>query len=97
MAAWGNEPPFRCSKFVPNHRPRPSLTMVASTRFTLLIASPAKALGRACEAAKGKDVRIGSRPCEDFLLLRKNTPPDRLQTIDVHQGLRWLQADINDA
>ena len=58
---WGDEPPFHVPVFVLTHKPRPAIT-VADTTFTFIDASPDAALGRAVEAAHGKDVRIGGGP-----------------------------------
>ncbi|MBP2412226.1 dihydrofolate reductase [Arthrobacter stackebrandtii] len=65
---WGDEPPFHVPVFVLTHKPRPAIT-VADTTFTFIDASPDAALGRAVEAARGKDVRIGGGPttARDFL------------------------------
>lgn len=56
---WGDEPPFRIPVFVLTHTARPPLEMTGGTRFEFLSASPVDVLGRAQEAAGGKDVRIG--------------------------------------
>lgn len=55
---WGEEPPFHTPVFVLTHHERPSITL-GETTFHFLDASPKDALGRAFEAAEGKDVRIG--------------------------------------
>lgn len=59
---WGEEPPFRVPVFVLTHHPRPSIEMAGGTTFHFLAASPAEALGRATDAAGGKDVRVGGGP-----------------------------------
>lgn len=67
---WGDEPPFRCPVFVLTHTaPRSSIEMAGGTTFHFLSAGPHEALGRATDAADGKDVRIGGGPTviRDFL------------------------------
>lgn len=67
---WGDEPPFRCPVFVLTHTaPRPSIEMAGGTTFHFLSAGPEEALGRARDAAGGKDVRVGGGPTvvRDFL------------------------------
>ena len=56
---WGPNPPFHTPVFVLTHHPRPSIDMEGGTAFHFIDASPAEALGAACEAAGGLDVRIG--------------------------------------
>ncbi len=56
---WGDEPPFRVPVFVLTHTPRPSIEMAGGTTFHFLSATPEEALGRALDAADGKDVRVG--------------------------------------
>ncbi|MFF0202456.1 dihydrofolate reductase family protein [Streptomyces sp. NPDC005017] len=55
---WGDEPPFHTPVFVLTHHPRPSFTL-SDTTFHFVDADPATVLGRAREAAGGKDVRLG--------------------------------------
>ncbi len=55
---WGDTPPFHTPVFVLTHHERPSFTL-ADTTFHFLDATPAEALGRAKQAADGKDVRLG--------------------------------------
>jgi dihydrofolate reductase len=66
---WGPNPPFHTPTFVLTHRPRPSLELEGGTTFHFLDATPADALARAREAARGQDVRIGGGPSmvRDFL------------------------------
>ena len=59
---WGEEPPFRVPVFVLTHTQRPSIEMVGGTTFHFLSAAPEEALGRALDAADGKDVRVGGGP-----------------------------------
>ena len=59
---WGENPPFHTPTFVLTHRPRPPLEMDGGTTFHFLDATPVDALALACEAADGKDVRIGGGP-----------------------------------
>ncbi len=59
---WGDEPPFHVPVFVLTHTPRPSIDMDGGTTFHFLSADPREALGRALDAAGGKDVRIGGGP-----------------------------------
>jgi dihydrofolate reductase len=59
---WGEEPPFRCPVFVLTHAKRPSLEMAGGTTFHFLSATTEHVLGRALDAAGGKDVRIGGGP-----------------------------------
>jgi dihydrofolate reductase len=65
----GPNPPFHTPIFVLTHHTRPSIEMDGGTTFHFVDASPAKALEMACEAAGGKDVRIGGGPTiiRDFL------------------------------
>jgi dihydrofolate reductase len=55
---WGDDPPFHTPVFVLTHHPRPTLTL-GDTSFHFIDATPVDALGRAKEAASGKDVRLG--------------------------------------
>lgn len=56
---WGENPPYGHDVFVLTHHPRPSLPMEGGTTFHFLEATPAEALARASEAARGADVRLG--------------------------------------
>ena len=56
---WGPNPPFHTPVVVLTHHRRPSIEMQGGTTFHFIDASPAEALQAACEAAGGKDVRIG--------------------------------------
>lgn len=56
---WGDNPPYHHDVFVHTHHPRPTLEMAGGTTFHFTDESPEKVLGRAFEAADGKDVRIG--------------------------------------
>ena len=59
---WGEEPPFLVPVFVLTHAQRPSIEMPNGTTFHFLAATPEQALGRALDAADGKDVRVGGGP-----------------------------------
>ena len=102
---WGDEPPFRVPVFVLTHSaPRPSIEMSGGTTFHFLAATPHEALGRAQEAAGGKDVRVGggATVVRDFL---KAGLVDQLHVaiapiilgrgIRLWDGLRGLESDYN--
>ena len=55
---WGDVPPFHTPVFVLTHHHRPSFTL-SDTTFHFIDATPPEALGRAQDAADGKDVRLG--------------------------------------
>jgi len=59
---WGPNPPMHTPTFILTHRPRPSIEMEGGTTFHFLDATPADALARARDAARGQDVRIGGGP-----------------------------------
>ena len=59
---WGPNPPFHTPVFVLTHHTRPPLGMEGGTTFHFVDATPADALEKAREAAKGLDVRIGGGP-----------------------------------
>ncbi|MBC7368613.1 MAG: dihydrofolate reductase family protein [Undibacterium sp.] len=56
---WGNNPPYHTSVFVLTHHPRAPLVMEGGTTFHFVTDGIHAALSRACEAAQGKDVRLG--------------------------------------
>ncbi len=56
---WGEEPPYHCPVFVLTHHPRASIEMKGGTIFHFVTEGIHAALGRAREAASGKDVRVG--------------------------------------
>jgi dihydrofolate reductase len=56
---WGEEPPYHVPAFVLTHHPRKSLEMKGGTTFHFVTDGIEAALGRAKDAAKDKDVRIG--------------------------------------
>lgn len=56
---WGNNPPYHVPVFVLTHHARPPLEMEGNTTFHFITGGIREALGRAREAASGKDVRIG--------------------------------------
>jgi dihydrofolate reductase len=56
---WGDEPPYHCPVFVLTHHARHSVTMQGGTTFHFVTDGIHAALGRAREAAAGRDVRLG--------------------------------------
>ena len=56
---WGEEPPYHVPVFVLTHHARPPLEMDGGTIFHFVAGGIGEALDRACEAAAGRDVRIG--------------------------------------
>jgi len=56
---WGNNPPYHTPVFVLTHHPRESIPMDGGTTFHFVTGGIHQALGRAKEAAKGMDVRLG--------------------------------------
>lgn len=56
---WGDNPPYHMPVFVLTHHARPPLAMEGGTTFHFVTGGAREALGRAREAAAGKDVRIG--------------------------------------
>ena len=56
---WGDEPPYDCPVFVLTHHPRPPLEMGNATTFHFVTEGIHHALELACQAAGGKDIRIG--------------------------------------
>jgi dihydrofolate reductase len=56
---WGDEPPYHHPVFVLTHHPRSSITMKGGTVFHFVTDGIEAALGRALEAANGRDVRLG--------------------------------------
>ncbi|WP_405597035.1 MULTISPECIES: dihydrofolate reductase family protein [unclassified Streptomyces] len=59
---WGDNPPFHHPVFVHTHHTRPSVSMKGGTDFHFTDEPIETVLARACEAADGKDVRIGGGP-----------------------------------
>ncbi|MGE0799592.1 MAG: dihydrofolate reductase family protein [Lautropia sp.] len=59
---WGDDPPYHVPVFVLTHHARPALQMAGGTTFHFVTGGIREALDRACEAAGGKDVRIGGGP-----------------------------------
>jgi len=57
---WGEEPPYHVPTFVLTHHPRQSVEMKGGTIFHFVTDGIHAALQRAKQAAKDKDVRIGS-------------------------------------
>lgn len=56
---WGENPVYHVPVFVLTHHPRAPLVMEGGTTFHFVTEGIDAALGRAREAAKGKDVRVG--------------------------------------
>jgi dihydrofolate reductase len=56
---WGDDPPYHHPVFVLTHHPRSSITMKGGTVFHFVTDGIEAALGRALEAANGRDVRLG--------------------------------------
>jgi dihydrofolate reductase len=56
---WGDNPPYHVPVFVLTHHPRAPLVMAGGTTFHFVTDGIHAALGRAREAAQGKDVRLG--------------------------------------
>lgn len=56
---WGEEPPYHVPVFVLTHHARRSFTLAGGTTFHFVTDGIHAALGRAKEAAQGRDVRIG--------------------------------------
>ncbi|MBV9980118.1 dihydrofolate reductase family protein, partial [Bradyrhizobium sp.] len=56
---WGDNPPYHVPVFVLTHYPRAPLMMEGGTTFHFVTGSVHEILGRAAEAANGKDVRLG--------------------------------------
>lgn len=56
---WGENPPYHCPAFVLTHHPRAPIEMEGGTTFYFVTDGIEAALGRAFEAANGKDVRLG--------------------------------------
>ncbi|WP_104524491.1 dihydrofolate reductase family protein [Blastococcus atacamensis] len=55
---WGDEPPFHTPVFVLTHHARPSFSL-SDTTFHFVDGEPTAVLRQACDAAEGKDVRLG--------------------------------------
>jgi len=56
---WGDTPPYHVPVFVLTHHARAPLEMKGGTTFHFITGGIHEALGRAREAAQGKDVRVG--------------------------------------
>jgi dihydrofolate reductase len=56
---WGDEPPYHTPVFVLTNHPRTPITMQGGTVFHFVSDGIHAALGRAMDAARGKDVRLG--------------------------------------
>jgi dihydrofolate reductase len=56
---WGDTPPYHTPVFVLTHHARSPLEMKGGTTFYFVTDGAESALGKAKDAAKGKDVRIG--------------------------------------
>lgn len=56
---WGDNPPYHVPVFVLSHYPRDAIAMEGGTTFNFVAGGIREALALACDAAGGKDVRIG--------------------------------------
>ena len=56
---WGKNPPYHVPVFVMTHHPRESISMEGDTIFHFVTGDINDVLGRAHDAAKGKDIRLG--------------------------------------
>src|ERR1700749_3181119 len=56
---WGTNPPYHVPVFVLTHHARPPIVMEGGTAFYFVTEGAETALRQACDAAQGKDVRIG--------------------------------------
>ncbi|QIL82517.1 dihydrofolate reductase [Diaphorobacter sp. HDW4A] len=56
---WGDSPPYHVPVFVLTHHARASIVMEGGTVFHFVTGGIQEALAHACEAAAGRDVRIG--------------------------------------
>lgn len=56
---WGDVPPYHCPVFVLTHHARADLAMEGGTTFHFVTGGLDEAIGRAREAAGGRDIRIG--------------------------------------
>src|SRR5262245_34715115 len=56
---WGDTPPYHCDVFVLTHHARDPIPMAGGTTFHFVTDGIEKALQRAMDAAKGRDVRVG--------------------------------------
>ena len=56
---WGDEPPYHCPVFILTHYARAPIEMQGGTVFHFVTGGIHEAEQRACDAAGGKDVRIG--------------------------------------
>jgi dihydrofolate reductase len=56
---WGTNPPYHVPVFVLTHHARPPIVMEGGTTFYFVTEGAETALRQACDAAQGKDVRIG--------------------------------------
>jgi dihydrofolate reductase len=66
---WGDNPPYHSPVFVLTHHPRPPVTMEGGTTFHFVTDGIGAVLGRAFNAAGGKDVRIygGAATVQQYL------------------------------
>ena len=56
---WGDEPPYHVPTFVLTHHARPVQPMAGGTDFHFVTGGIHEALGRAKDAARGRNVRLG--------------------------------------
>ena len=59
---WGANPPYHMPVFVLTHHARSPIVMEGGTTFYFITDGVESALRQACDAARGKDVRIGGGP-----------------------------------
>src|SRR5258708_6003826 len=62
MGRWGDNPPHHVPVYILTHHARPPIEMEGNTAFQCMTGGIREALGRAREAAAGRDVRIGGGP-----------------------------------
>jgi dihydrofolate reductase len=78
---WGEEPPFHAPVFVLTHHERDPVEMEGGTTFHFVTDGVAAAVGRAREAARGKDVSVGGGAAT----LQQGIAAGLLDEIVVHQ------------
>jgi dihydrofolate reductase len=68
---WGEDPPYHVPVFVLTHHARPPLAIGGGTTFHFVTGGIHEALGRAREAARERDVRLGGGPATIRQYLRE--------------------------